>query len=203
MLSGIEVIVAVGASLVVGALVAWLVRGSELKRLRRLFDDQRQAFENELANHRLQLQSAQTDGASARDEVELAREQRVESEEEWGREREVSRQLLGRAESRIDRLSAELGQLREQLGQTHRDVALQKQTNLDLEEQLSGATDREAGLAERLESVTQELVRATRERDAMGERQGTGPVDPPGARRQGHRGHPKKRRWRIATFFEG
>ena len=190
----LPLIAAVGG-VIVGALLVWAIRGRQLRRQRGVLETHRLEHEEKTANYEMRIQMLEGDRETMLSDLEQARNEKDEVEAGWLRDQEVARELLTRAEARIDRLSAELGQLREQLGRAHRDADLQKQVSSDLEEQLGAAKQRLQGVEEQVQQQQLQLAAARRQRDEFSEQLEAGnavSADPP-----------QRRRWRINTFFEG
>lgn len=180
---------------IVGALLAWVIRGRQLRRQRGVLETHRLEYEEKAAKEEMRIQMLERDRETVLGDLEQARNAKDEVEAGWLRDQEVARELLTKAEARIDRLSAELGQLREQLGRAHRDVDLQKQVSVDLEEQLDAARQRLQGVEEQVHQQQQQLAAARRQRDEFSERLEAGTAV--------SADRPQRRRWRINTFFEG
>ena len=180
---------------IVGALLAWVIRGRQLRRQRGVLETHRLEFEEKAAKEEMRIQMLERDRETVLGDLEQARNAKDEVEAGWLRDQEVARELLTKAEARIDRLSAELGQLREQLGRAHRDADLQKQVSVDLEEQLDAARQRLQGVEEQVHQQQQQLAAARRQRDEFSERLEAGTAV--------SADRPQRRRWRINTFFEG
>ena len=143
---------------IVGALLAWVIRGRQLRRQRGVLETHRLEYEEKAAKEEMRIQMLERDRETVLGDLEQARNAKDEVEAGWLRDQEVARELLTKAEARIDRLSAELGQLREQLGRAHRDVDLQKQVSVDLEEQLDAARKRLQGVEEQVRQQQQQLA---------------------------------------------
>ena len=180
---------------IVGALLAWVIRGRQLRRQRGVLETHRLEYEEKAAKEEMRIQMLERDRETVLGDLEQARNAKDEAEAGWLRDQEVARELLTKAEARIDRLSAELGQLREQLGRAHRDADLQKQVSVDLEEQLDAARQRLQGVEEQVRQQQQQLAAARRQRDEFSERLEAGTAV--------SADRPQRRRWRINTFFEG
>ncbi|HAA48127.1 MAG TPA: hypothetical protein DCE43_00295 [Planctomycetaceae bacterium] len=180
---------------IVGALLAWVIRGRQLRRQRGVLETHRLEYEEKAAKEEMRIQMLERDRETVLGDLEQARNAKDEVEAGWLRDQEVARELLTKAEARIDRLSAELGQLREQLGRAHRDADLQKQVSVDLEEQLDAARQRLQGVEEQVHQQQQQLAAARRQRDEFSERLEAGTAV--------SADRPQRRRWRINTFFEG
>ena len=180
---------------IVGALLAWVIRGRQLRRQRGVLETHRLEYEEKAAKEEMRIQMLERDRETVLGDLEQARNAKDEVEAGWLRDQEVARELLTKAEARIDRLSAELGQLREQLGRAHRDADLQKQVSVDLEEQLDAARKRLQGVEEQVRQQQQQLTAARRQRDEFSERLEAGTAV--------SADRPQRRRWRINTFFEG
>ena len=180
---------------IVGALLAWVIRGRQLRRQRGVLETHRLEYEEKAAKEEMRIQMLERDRETVLGDLEQARNAKDEVEAGWLRDQEVARELLTKAEARIDRLSAELGQLREQLGRAHRDADLQKQVSVDLEEQLDSARQRLQGVEEQVHQQQQQLAAARRQRDEFSERLEAGTAV--------SADRPQRRRWRINTFFEG
>ncbi len=180
---------------IVGALLAWVIRGRQLRRQRGVLETHRLEYEEKAAKEEMRIQMLERDRETVLGDLEQARNAKDEVEAGWLRDQEVARELLTKAEARIDRLSAELGQLREQLGRAHRDADLQKQVSVDLEEQLDAARQRLQGVEEQVRQQQQQLAAARRQRDEFSERLEAGTAV--------SADRPQRRRWRINTFFEG
>ena len=184
-----------GLGLVVGGVLAWLVRGRQLDRQRRAHVAQSRDFEENLATRQVRIETLEADRDAVQAELERTGAAMDEVEQAWSRDREVSAESLKTVDERIGRLTAELGQLREQLGQAHRDIDLQKQASASLEEQLTDARQQLEIAGEKLEAVQGQLVVEQRQRKQLVEQLGeTG-------RSVENDGKPG-RRWRINTFFE-
>ena len=180
---------------IVGALLAWVIRGRQLRRQRGVLETHRLEYEEKTAKEEMRIQMLERDRETVLGDLEQARNAKDEVEAGWLRDQEVARELLTKAEARIDRLSAELGQLREQLGRAHRDADLQKQVSVDLEEELDAARQRLQGVEEQVHQQQQQLAAARRQRDEFSERLEAGTAV--------SADRPQRRRWRINTFFEG
>ena len=180
---------------IVGALLAWVIRGRQLRRQRGVLETLHLEYEEKTAKEEMRIQMLERDRETVLGDLEQARNAKDEVEAGWLRDQEVARELLTKAEARIDRLSAELGQLREQLGRAHRDADLQKQVSVDLEEQLDAARKRLQGVEEQVRQQQQQLAAARRQRDEFSERLEAGTAV--------SADRPQRRRWRINTFFEG
>ena len=180
---------------IVGALLAWVIRGRQLRRQRGVLETHRLEYEEKAAKEEMRIQMLERDRETVLGDLEQARNAKDEVEAGWLRDQEVARELLTKAEARIDRLAAELGQLREQLGRAHRDADLQKQVSVDLEEQLDAARQRLQGVEEQVHQQQQQLAAARRQRDEFSERLEAGTAV--------SADRPQRRRWRINTFFEG
>ena len=180
---------------IVGALLAWVIRGRQLRRQRGVLETHRLEYEEKAAKEEMRIQMLERERETVLGDLEQARNAKDEVEAGWLRDQEVARELLTKAEARIDRLSAELGQLREQLGRAHRDADLQKQVSVDLEEQLDAARQRLQGVEEQVRQQQQQLAAARRQRDEFSERLEAGTAV--------SADRPQRRRWRINTFFEG
>lgn len=184
-----------GLGLVVGGVLAWLVRGRQLDRQRRAHVARSRDFEENLATRQVRIETLEADRDAVQAELERTGAAMDEVEQAWSRDREVSAESLKTVDERIGRLTAELGQLREQLGQAHRDIDLQKQASASLEEQLTDARQQLEIAGEKLEAVQGQLVVEQRQRKQLVEQLGeTG-------RSVENDGKPG-RRWRINTFFE-
>tara|TARA_B100000029_G_scaffold512386_1_gene608893 strand:+ start:285 stop:767 length:483 start_codon:yes stop_codon:yes gene_type:complete len=160
-----------------------------------VLETHRLEYEEKAAKEEMRIQMLERDRETVLGDLEQARNAKDEVEAGWLRDQEVARELLTKAEARIDRLSAELGQLREQLGRAHRDADLQKQVSVDLEEQLDAARQRLQGVEEQVRQQQQQLAAARRQRDEFSERLEAGTAV--------SADRPQRRRWRINTFFEG
>ena len=180
---------------IVGALLAWVIRGRQLRRQRGVLETHRLEYEEKAAKEEMRIQMLERDRETVLGDLEQARNAKDEVEAGWLRDQEVARELLTKAEARIDRVAAELGQLREQLGRAHRDADLQKQVSVDLEEQLDAARQRLQGVEEQVRQQQQQLAAARRQRDEFSERLEAGTAV--------SADRPQRRRWRINTFFEG
>ena len=188
-------LIAAVIGVIVGALLAWAIRGRQLRRQRGTLETHRLEHEETTANYEMRIQMLEGDRETVLGDLEQARNEKDELEAGWLRDQEVARELQTKAEARIDRLSAELGQLREQLGRAYRDADLQKQVSGDLEEQLGAAKQRLQGVEEQVQQQQLQLAAARRQRDEFSEQleaDNAVSVDPP-----------QRRRWRINTFFEG
>ena len=184
-----------GLGLVVGGVLAWVVRGRQLDRQGRAHVAQSRDFEEDLAARQVRIETLEADRDAVQAELERTCAAMEEGEQAWARDREVSAESLKTIDERIGRLTAELGQLREQLGQAHRDIDLQKQAGASLEEQLTDARQQLEIAGEKLEAVQGQLVVEQRQRKQLVEQLGeTG-------RSVENDGKPG-RRWRINTFFE-
>lgn len=184
-----------GLGLVVGGVLAWVVRGRQLDRQGRAHVAQSRDFEEDLAARQVRIETLEADRDAVQAELERTCAAMEEVEQAWSRDREVSAESLKTIDERIGRLTAELGQLREQLGQAHRDIDLQKQAGASLEEQLTDARQQLEIAGEKLEAVQGQLLVEQRQRkqlvDQLGETGKSVETD----------GKPG-RRWRINTFFE-
>ena len=189
-------LVAAGAGLIVGAVLSWVIRGRRLSRLEQTHAAERRGFEEAAANRQVRIETLEVDSGAVRGELEVSREAMGETEAAWSRDRDVSRDLLTAAEARIDQLTNQLGQLRQQLGDAQRGMELQEQVSADLEEQLTVLGQQVQVQAEQLQKQQQELVALRRQRDQMvGQLEDSGQLTPTDG--------PERRRWRISTFFEG
>ncbi len=189
-------LLAAGAGLIVGAVLSWVIRGRRLNRLEQTHAAERCGFEEAAANRQVRIETLEVDCVAVRGELEVSREAMGETEAAWLRDRDVSRDLLAAAEARFDRLTNQLGQLRQQLGDAYRGIDLQKQASADLEEQLTALRRQMQVEAEQLQKQQQELAALSRQRDQLvGQLEDSVQLTPTdGAER---------RRWRISTFFEG
>ena len=189
-------LVAAGAGLIVGAVLSWVIRGRRLSRLEQTHAAERRGFEEAAANRQVRIETLEVDSGAVRGELEVSREAMGETEAAWSRDRDVSRDLLTAAEARIDQLTNQLGQLRQQLGDAHRGIDLQKQVNADLEEQLTTLGQQVQVQAEQLQKQQQELAALRQQRDQMvSQLEDSGQLTPTDGS--------ERRRWRISTFFEG
>ena len=184
-----------GLGLVVGGVLAWVVRGRQLDRQGRAHVAQSRDFEEDLAARQVRIETLEADRDAVQAELERTCAAMDEVEQSWSRDREVSAESLKTVDERIGRLTAELGQLREQLGQAHRDIDLQKQVGHSLEEQLADARQQSEIAGEKLEEVQGKLVVVQRQRKQLAEQLGA-------AGRSVENGGKPGRRWRISTFFE-
>ena len=189
-------LLAAGAGLIVGAVLSWVIRGRRLSRLEQTHAAERRGFEEAAAHRQLRIETLEVDSGAVRGELEVSREAMGETEAAWSRDRDVSRDLLSAAEARIDQLTNQLGQLRQQLGDAYRGIDLQKQVSEDLEEQLTALGQQVQVQAEQSEKWQQELATLRRQRDEMvGQLEDSSQLTPTDGS--------ERRRWRISTFFEG
>ncbi len=184
-----------GLGLVVGGLLAWVIRGRQLARQQQAHAARSQDFEEDLAARQVRIETLEVDRDSVQAELARTCAAMDEAEQVWSRDRDVSAESLKKAEERIDRLTVELEQLRDQLGQAHRDIDLQQQVGQSLEEQLADARQQLEIAGEQLEEVQRKLVVVQRQREQLAEQLGeTGTSVENGGK--------SSRRWRINTFFE-
>ena len=188
--------IAAGVGLVVGAVLAWAIRGRQLGRQQQTHAAQRRGYEEDASNRQVRIEALGVDRETVRGELERSHAAMGETEAARSRDQDVARELLARAEARADRLSAELEQLRERLVEAHRDVDLQKQAGRELGDQLAAAAQQLQLAGEQLVQKQQQLATAQRQRDQL--------VDQLEAGDELSTGRPRRRRrWRISTFFEG
>ena len=184
-----------GLGLVVGGLLAWVIRGRQLARQQQAHVARSEDFEEDLAARQVRIETLEVDRDSVQAELSRTSAAMDEAEQVWSRDRDVSAESLKNAEERIDRLTVELEQLRDQLGQAHRDIDLQEQVGQSLEEQLADARQQLEIAGEQLEEVQRKLVVVQRQREQLAEQLGeTGTSVENGGK--------SSRRWRINTFFE-
>ena len=184
-----------GLGLVGGGVLAWLVRGRQLARQGRAHVARSRELQEDLAARQVRSETLESDRDAVQAELERTCVAMDEVEQAWSRDREVSAESLKTVDERIGRLTAELGQLREQLGQAHRDIDLQKQASASLEEQLTDAQQQLEIAGEKLEAVQGQLVVEQRQRKQLVEQLGE-------ADRSVENDGKPGRRWRINTFFE-
>ena len=184
-----------GLGLVVGGVLAWVVRGRQLARQGRGHVARSRELQEDLAARQVRIETLESDRDAVQAELERTCVAMDEVEQAWSRDREVSAESLKTIDARIGRLTAELGQLREQLGQAHRDIDLQKQAGASLEEQLTDAQQQLEIAGEKLEAVQGQLAVEQRQRKQLVEQLGE-------ADRSVENDGKPGRRWRINTFFE-
>ena len=187
-------VIVAGVGLVVGALSAWVIRGRQLSRHQQTHAAQRRGYEEDSAKQQVRIETLEVDRKRVQGELEQSRTAMGETEAAWSRDQDVARERLAQAEARVDQLSTELGQLREQLGEAHREIDLQKQAGRDLEDQLATVGQQLQVLGEQLGQKQQQLAVTRRERDRLVDQLEADDESP------ADRTH---RRWRISTFFEG
>jgi len=188
-------IIAVGAGLVVGAVLAWIVAGLRWKRALTVHDAERKHQSQAIVDVGDRLKIAEAERDAAVGEMQQSGETLRQSQQTWIREQAVAAELLTTTEGRIDRLSAEIGQLREQLGLTQRDLATQRKTGGDLEKHVESLGEEARRARAVLDARQHELAQLQQEGDTLRDQLGRTAAE----RRTTRRG----RRWRIDTFFDG
>lgn len=183
-------VVCVGAGLVVGALLAWAIRGRQLSRQQQTH---RQEYEAEAANHRVKIETLEVDREAVHGELGRSQQAMGETRAARSREQAAAGQQITAAEARIGELSAELGQFREQLEEAQREIERHRRTGRDLSDQLAAARQQSQELTEQLQETQQQLSAVRRERDQLVAEFDSG---------DGTSTDPQQRkRWRINTFF--
>ena len=172
-----------------------MVRGRQLARQGRAHVARSRELQEDLAARQVRIETLESDRDAVQAELERTCVAMDEVEQAWSRDREVSAESLKTIDERIGRLTAELGQLREQLGQSHRDIDLQKQAGASLEEQLTDARQQLEIAGEKLEAVQGQLVVEQRQRKQLVEQLGEADRSVENDGKPGRRG-------RINTFFE-
>lgn len=188
-------IIAAGVGLVVGAVVAWSVRGARLKRAQAAHDVDRGQARQALAYAETRLKTAEAERDVALGERDQAVETLRQSQETRIREQTGATELLTTTEGRLDRLSAEIGQLREQLDLAQQDLAAQRNRSADLGDQVESLGEEVTTTRAKLDARQHEMVELQRERDALRDQLSAAPV--------GRRPTGRSRHWRIDTFFNG
>lgn len=187
------VITAVAAGLLVGAGIAWGLRGRSLARIAREAEDQRQQLVQALAGLQQDLQGVTSECDASREELGRLQTTMTSGEEQARRAAVTADQRLGELGTRIEQLEVESDRLRELLVERDAELAAGREQAEQLHDQLRQQACELAESSGQNDKLGRQLAAAGAERDRLAQhlqqQDGGSPVPPP------------KRRWKIPTFF--